>query len=260
MIRILGRRWPLAKVTLYPAQVQGQGAAESIARALGLANAVARQMLFCAAVAAARWRICGRLMKRPSRGRFFPRKYGDFRGRPRAGFHDCGLRGRPARRRRRARPSLRSPTGQTRWSGARWIRGYIRRRIEQSRQSCWAAAGAACQTAPLRTISRKSACLLDQMADRLLSAVPARLGRESQPTGAWRQRLATAGQGGLHRRCLRFAQTVATVDAMSPLRVLARGHAVATKGAAHGRNRRSARSKQAIPCVSGLQKVRRTAA
>ncbi|MFR4414334.1 MAG: exodeoxyribonuclease VII large subunit [Butyricicoccus sp.] len=31
MIRILGRRWPLAKVVLYPA-VQGQGAAESIAR------------------------------------------------------------------------------------------------------------------------------------------------------------------------------------------------------------------------------------
>ena len=29
MIRILGRRWPLAKVVLYPAQVQGQGAAES---------------------------------------------------------------------------------------------------------------------------------------------------------------------------------------------------------------------------------------
>ena len=36
MIRILGRRWPLAKVVLYPAQVQGQGAAE-IARALALA-------------------------------------------------------------------------------------------------------------------------------------------------------------------------------------------------------------------------------
>ena len=40
MIRILGRRWPLAAVTLYPAQVQGQGAADSIARAIGLANAI----------------------------------------------------------------------------------------------------------------------------------------------------------------------------------------------------------------------------
>ena len=47
-----------------------------------------------------------------------------------------------------------------------------------------------------------------------------------------RQRLATAGQGGLHRRRLRFTQAVATLDAISPLRVLARGyHAVATKGA-----------------------------
>lgn len=40
MIRILGRRWPLARVVLYPAQVQGQGAAESIAHALALANAI----------------------------------------------------------------------------------------------------------------------------------------------------------------------------------------------------------------------------
>ena len=34
MIRILGRRWPLAKVVLYPAQVQGEGAAESIVEGL----------------------------------------------------------------------------------------------------------------------------------------------------------------------------------------------------------------------------------
>ena len=34
----------------------------------------------------------------------------------------------------------------------------------------------------------------------------------------------------LHKRRLRFAQTVATLDAISPLRVLARGYAVATKG------------------------------
>ena len=40
MIRILGRRWPLARVVLYPAQVQGQGAAESIAHVLALANAI----------------------------------------------------------------------------------------------------------------------------------------------------------------------------------------------------------------------------
>ena len=41
MIRILGQALASsAKVVLYPAQVQGQGAAESIARALALANAI----------------------------------------------------------------------------------------------------------------------------------------------------------------------------------------------------------------------------
>lgn len=38
MIRILGRRWPLAKVVLYPAQVQGQGAAGEHRRAASRAR------------------------------------------------------------------------------------------------------------------------------------------------------------------------------------------------------------------------------
>ena len=42
--------------------------------------------------------------------------------------------------------------------------------------------------------------------------------------------LALHHRSGLHKRRLRFAQTVATLDAISPLRVLARGYAVATKG------------------------------
>ena len=72
--------------------------------------------------------------------------------------------------------------------------------------------------------------LLDQMTDRLCAALPARLVREEQKLTVLRQRLLTAGQGGLHKRRLRFAQTVATLDAISPLRVLARGYAVATRG------------------------------
>ena len=72
--------------------------------------------------------------------------------------------------------------------------------------------------------------LLDQMADRLCAALPARLTREEQKLAVLRQRLLSAGQGGLHKRRPRFAQTVATLYAISPLRVLARGYAVATKG------------------------------
>lgn len=39
MVRILARRWPCARVRLYPALVQGTGAPESLCRALALANA-----------------------------------------------------------------------------------------------------------------------------------------------------------------------------------------------------------------------------
>lgn len=38
MLRILGARWPMAQVCVLPVRVQGEGAAEEIARALDLAN------------------------------------------------------------------------------------------------------------------------------------------------------------------------------------------------------------------------------
>ena len=38
MIRILGRRWPLARVRIVPALVQGEGAPQSLCRALALVN------------------------------------------------------------------------------------------------------------------------------------------------------------------------------------------------------------------------------
>ena len=72
-----------------------------------------------------------------------------------------------------------------------------------------------------------------QTEERLLSAVPVRLETERNRLNGLQQRLLAAGQSGLHRRKLRFAQTVATLDAMSPLRVLGRGYAVATKGVKH---------------------------
>ena len=39
MIRILGARWPMAKVLVVPVRVQGEGAAQEIAQALDLVNA-----------------------------------------------------------------------------------------------------------------------------------------------------------------------------------------------------------------------------
>ena len=85
---------------------------------------------------------------------------------------------------------------------------------------------------PMKYIEEKR-LLLTQTEERLFSAVPVRLETEHNRLNGLRQRLLTAGQSGLHRCKLRFAQTVATLDAMSPLRVLGRGYAVATKGVKH---------------------------
>lgn len=106
------------------------------------------------------------------------------------------------------------------------------RRTEQQRKLLDGLQERLSNRTPMKYIEEKR-LLLTQTEERLLSAVPARLETEHNRLNGLRQRLLTAGQSGLHRCKLRFAQTVATLDAMSPLRVLGRGYAVATKGAKH---------------------------
>ena len=83
---------------------------------------------------------------------------------------------------------------------------------------------------PVRYIAEKR-LVLDTLTERLQGTVPARLAHERQQLRTAQDRLLAAGRGNLHRARLRFTQTVASSDAMSPLRVLSRGYAVATKGA-----------------------------
>ena len=63
-----------------------------------------------------------------------------------------------------------------------------------------------------------------------LDTLTERLRQERQRVETASHRLLAAGKSGLDKRRLRFAQTVTALDAMSPLRVLSRGYAVATKG------------------------------
>ena len=235
MIRILGRRWPLAKVTLYPAQVQGQGAAESIARALGLANAVGEaDVILCGRGGGSMedlWAFNEEVVARAIFSSEIP-VISAVGHEPDVTIADFVA-------------DLRAPTPSgaaelavpDRTEYALSVRA-LHTRLHTAAHKLLQAKGQrlaglqerlALRT-PAHYIAEKR-LLLDQMADRLGAALPARLGRESQKLAVLRQRLATAGQGGLHRRRLRFTQAVATLDAISPLRVLARGYAVATKGA-----------------------------
>ena len=234
MIRILGRRWPLAKVTLYPAQVQGQGAAESIARALMLANAVGEaDVILCGRGGGSMedlWAFNEEVVARAIYDSDIPvisavghepdvtiaDFVADLRAPTPSGAAELAVPDR-------AEYVLSVRTLDTR------LRTAAHKQIEARRQRLTALQERLELRTPANYIAEKR-LLLDQMTDRLCAALPARLTREEQKLTVLRQRLLTAGQGSLHKRRLRFAQTVATLDAISPLRVLARGYAVATRG------------------------------
>ncbi|WP_306487721.1 exodeoxyribonuclease VII large subunit [Agathobaculum sp.] len=234
MIRILGRRWPLAKVTLYPAQVQGQGAAESIARALMLANAIGEaDVILCGRGGGSMedlWAFNEEVVARAIYDSDIPvisavghepdvtiaDFVADLRAPTPSGSAELAVPDR-------AEYALSVRTLDTR------LRTAAHKQLQIRRQRLTTLQERLELRTPANYIAEKR-LLLDQMADRLCAALPARLTREEQKLTVLRQRLLSAGQGGLHKRRLRFAQTVATLDAISPLRVLARGYAVATKG------------------------------
>ncbi len=234
MIRILGRRWPLAKVTLYPAQVQGQGAAESIAQAIMLANAVGEaDVILCGRGGGSMedlWAFNEEVVARAIYDSDIPvisavghepdvtiaDFVADLRAPTPSGAAELAVPDR-------AEYALSVRTLDTRLHTA------AHKQIEARRQRLTTLQERLELRTPANYIAEKR-LLLDQMTDRLCAALPARLMREEQKLTVLRQRLLAAGQGGLHKRRLRFAQTVATLDAISPLRVLARGYAVATRG------------------------------
>ncbi len=234
MIRILGRRWPLAKVTLYPAQVQGQGAAESIAQAVMLANAIGEaDVILCGRGGGSMedlWAFNEEVVARAIYDSDIPvisavghepdvtiaDFVADLRAPTPSGAAELAVPDR-------AEYALSVRTLDTR------LRTAAHKQLQIRRQRLTTLQERLELRTPANYIAEKR-LLLDQMADRLCAALPARLTREEQKLAVLRQRLLSAGQGGLHKRCLRFAQTVATLDAISPLRVLARGYAVATKG------------------------------
>ena len=237
MIRILGRRWPLAKVVLYPAQVQGQGAAESIARAIALANAIGEaDVILCGrgggsmedlwafneevtarAIFASEIPVISAVGHEPD---FTIADFvADLRAPTPSGAAELAVPDR-------AEYALNLRTLDARLHTA------AHRRAEQQRKLLDGLQERLSNRTPMKYIEEKR-LLLTQTEERLFSAVPVRLETERNRLNGLQQRLLAAGQSGLHRRKLRFTQTVATLDAMSPLRVLGRGYAVATKGVKH---------------------------
>ncbi|MGO5029238.1 exodeoxyribonuclease VII large subunit [Candidatus Agathobaculum pullicola] len=234
MIRILGRRWPMAAVTLYPAQVQGQGASESIARAIGLANAIGEaDVILCGRGGGSMedlWAFNEEAVARAIFASEIPvisavghepdvtiaDFVADLRAPTPSGAAELAVpdRAEYALSLRALDTRLHAAAHKQIQHKQRMLDG-LHQRLEVRN--------------PIRYIEEKRV-MLDRMADRLLAAFPAYLAREEQKLTLLRRRLLAAGRDGVQRRRLRFARTVATLDAISPLRVLARGYAVANKG------------------------------
>ena len=220
MIRILGRRWPLAKVVLYPAQVQGQGAAESIARALALANAIGEaDVILCGRGGGSMedlWAFNEEVTARAIYASEIP-VISAVGHEPDVTIADFVA-------------DLRAPTP----SGAAELDARLRaaagKQTQMRRRQLQSLSERLSVRTPVRYIAEKR-LVLDTLTERLQGTVPARLAHERQQLRTAQDRLLAAGRGNLHRARLRFTQTVASLDAMSPLRVLSRGYAVATKGA-----------------------------
>ena len=217
MIRILGRRWPLAKVVLYPAYqvadviITGRGGG-SMEDLWAFNEEVTARAIFASEIP-----VISAVGHEPD---FTIADFvADLRAPTPSGAAELAVPDR-------AEYALNLRTLDARLHTA------AHRRTEQQRKLLDGLQERLSNRTPMKYIEEKR-LLLTQTEERLLSAVPARLETEHNRLNGLRQRLLTAGQSGLHRCKLRFAQTVATLDAMSPLRVLGRGYAVATKGAKH---------------------------
>ena len=235
MIRILGRRWPLAKVVLYPAQVQGQGAAESIARALALANAIGEaDVILCGRGGGSMedlWAFNEEVTARAIYASEIP-VISAVGHEPDVTIADfvADLRApTPSGAAELAVPDRADWKATLEMLDAR-LRAAAGKQTQMRRRQLQSLSERLSVRTPVRYIAEKR-LVLDTLTERLQGTVPARLAHERQQLRTAQNRLLAAGRGNLHRARLRFTQTVASLDAMSPLRVLSRGYAVATKGA-----------------------------
>ncbi|MCQ5130207.1 exodeoxyribonuclease VII large subunit [Butyricicoccus faecihominis] len=231
MVRILGRRWPLARVTLYPSLVQGPGAAPSICRALALANAVGEaDVILCGRGGGSMedlWAFNEEAVARAIFESEIPvisavghepdvtiaDFVADLRAPTPSGAAELAVPDRAE-----YRVALRSLELRLHTAGLRHMQTN-RRRLDGLAERLAA-------RTPAKYIDEKR-LQLDSACERLLGAQAARLDRERQYVRLLGQKLSAAGQRGVQARRLRFSRLVATLDAISPLGVLARGYAIA---------------------------------
>ena len=228
MIRILGRRWPMAQVLVCPVRVQGEGAAEEIAAMLDYVDAHRLADVIITGrgggsmedlwafneeiVARAIWRCTIPVISAVGHE-------------PDVTISDFAADVRAATPSNAAELAVRD--GDALRSGLRQLQA----RLEQAEQGRLARLRQRLDTlANSRVMARPEACL--QQRELYLEML--------------RQRLEHGGKAVLSRQQQRFSRTAAKLDALSPLKVLGRGYAMVSREGAVVRSAAQLKSGDAI--------------
>ena len=228
MIRILGRRWPMAQVLVCPVRVQGEGAAEEIAAMLDYVDAHRLADVIITGrgggsmedlwafneeiVARAIWRCTIPVISAVGHE-------------PDVTISDFAADVRAATPSNAAELAVRD--GDALRSGLRQLQA----RLEQAEQGRLARLRQRLDTlANSRVMARPESCL--QQRELYLEML--------------RQRLEHGGQAVLSRQQQRFSRTAAKLDALSPLKVLGRGYAMVSREGAVVRSAAQLKSGDAI--------------
>ena len=211
MIRILGRRWPLASVLVCPVRVQGEGAAEEIAAMLELVDAAGLADVIIT-------------------------------GRGGGSLEDLWAFNEEivARAIYRCKTPVISAVGHEPDVTIADFAADVRAATPSN-----GAELAVCDRAELRALLEQQARRMEKAQERRLELLRQRLRRLSarpvlrSPEGSLqqkelllellRQRLERAAAAAVEKRQRQFAALSGRLDALSPLKVLARGYAVATR-------------------------------
>lgn len=211
MIRILGRRWPLASVLVCPVRVQGEGAAEEIAAMLELVDAAGLADVIIT-------------------------------GRGGGSLEDLWAFNEEivARAIYRCKTPVISAVGHEPDVTIADFAADVRAATPSN-----GAELAVCDRTELRALLEQQARRMEKAQERRLELLRQRLRRLSErpvlrsPEGSLqqkelllellRQRLERAAASAVEKRQRRFAALSGRLDALSPLKVLARGYAVATR-------------------------------
>lgn len=232
MVRILGRRWPLARVRIFPVLVQGEGAPRSLCRALAFANRLAEDDLIITGRGGGSledlWAFNDEAVARAIAGSAIP-VISAVGHEPDVTIADfvADLRApTPSGAAELAVPDQTDVRAQLRQLEKRLETAY-HRTLERRAQKVNLLGARLAAHSPAHTLAEKRAALTRQ-AERLERGFTGRLAERRLAADLAADRLSGLAAQKISQKRERLNRAAVGLDAMSPLRVLGRGYALAT--------------------------------